>query len=78
MKIIIKQVSGSEIYIDSDLTDTIVCLKYKVSIVLDKSLNDIDIKLIYKGKILDDSKSLNNYQYEEGGLIIAIIKSLNK
>lgn len=75
MKISIKTVKGEIIPIECQSHDKILFLKEKV---FEKCQNEVDTqKLIYKGKHLDENKTIAESGIQDGDCIILMIVKVN-
>lgn len=71
MQIHIKNLSGSQTSLEVDSSHSIQSLKEQIS--TQQNIQVSNLKLLYKGRILEDSKLLSDYQITSGGIIVMMI-----
>ena len=72
MKIIVKTLSGKQLPLESEETNTVRQIKEKIEAEHDMKADSL--KLIAYGKVLDsDDKAASEYNIKEGDFIVAMV-----
>lgn len=68
MHLKIKEINGDELLIQIDVAETVQTLKSKIE--EQNKIPVIEIKLLFSGKVLQDDKTLNEYNINENSKIM--------